>query len=198
MHAYFHPTLPILLAEKLTRLNHSIHLIDCPAVLPPLEGDDLTGVSMEWHKKLLISDRIHILEVTEVPPYRGFRCSGAEPPILDIIYTGSYRHLIHLSISISEDLTPVVLCRAIDPKGHSLAEVRTTAGRTMCLGIHPSQGPSYLRIPKGSGQEPTWVALELPEGVVSRGSKGEPLAFDDTYGTLLLDGVGGNYHIIQY
>ena len=67
---------------------------------------------------------------------------------------------------------------------------------------HPENSPDclfFLRFPDRSGEEPTWVHLELPKGVMLHGiSRTSVLSFDDVYGTLLLDDEKGNYIIVQY
>jgi len=54
-----------------------------------------------------------------------------------------------------------------------------------------------LRMPEESGQEPTWVRLELPDGMLSS-SPHSVATFDDIYGTLLLDDRRGNFILVHY
>ena len=206
MKVYFHPNLQLLVAEKRTHWggHDSIHVVDVPAELTPFEGSDLTDKNLKWPMELLRSTCVHALKLQHTPHYRAFRRNGGEWPVLDVISKGGLQQDVsHTSISGLEGPTPKTSSHNIqvEPK-KDLLELRTTAGHTICLGRRQSYGNfqfnslAFMRMPSGDREKASWIGLKVPEEV--KGVNAEVLAFDDVYGTLLLDDAVGSYCIVQY
>ena len=212
MKAGFHSDLPILVVEKWHDLGYSVHLLNCPSTLPPFAMGNLTDESFQWPTELLVSTPIYTLPEGSSQQYTALRSCGKGPVVLDMI---SYRFedsIDLVSLTHWEQLRPDVTCHRIPDKGFLLPR-RTAAGRNVCLGISNSESQSqaldpedfgpdflyFLRMPDRFRQEPAWVRLMLPDSIELGDMEGqEVLAFDDVYGTLLLDDSMGHYCVIQY
>ena len=186
--AHFHPEIPVLLVEKLQLSGDSVEIVDCFDALTPFEWDDLTDENLTWPTELLVSTRIHTIFPKYARQFMGFRRCDGGIPFLDMICVERIEvpksKLYYLSISHLGELAVETPIRGID---EYILQRRTAAGCPICLGISQSEGMLvFLRMPDRFGEEPTFICLKLPHDRRSLDWE-DVLAFDDVYGTLLLD-----------
>ena len=213
--ARFHSSLPLLIVESLPLLiaaerhaswRYSIRVLDLPSKLEPLTEFGFGEDASTWPVQDAVSTSLHEFELEHVLYHRGFRGKSREQPIFDIVSGPKDDVPLGLShLSISEfDGSPTIRTDPISSEGQSLFDVRTSSGRWVCMGRRrldeegTTHAISFLRMPDGTREETSWVNLILPEGLNLRGVRGEVLAFDDIYGTLLLNCGPGTLYVVSY
>ena len=202
--ARFHPSLPLLIAERHANWRYSIRVIDLPSKLEPLTEFGFGEDASKWPVQDPVSTTLHEFELEHVLYHRGFRGKSREQPIFDIVSgKDDVPRLSHLSVS-EFDGSPTIRTDLISSEGQSLFDARTSSGRWVCMGRRrldeegTTHAISFLRMPDGTREETSWVNLMLPEGLNLRGVRGEVLAFDDIYGTLLLNCGPGTLYVVSY
>ena len=199
--AHFHPELPILLVEKLQPSDDSVQIVDCPSALTHFEWDDLTDENIIWPTELLVSTRIRTIFPKYAQQFMGFRrCDGGT--LLDMICIEGIEvpKSCYLSFSHLGELTVETPFSDIDGRNFQCC---TAAGCPKFLKVIDLERIIlFLRMPDGFGEEPTWIRLKLPDDL-RFSYEGDIVAFDDVYGTLLLNAGGsasgaGHLSIVQY